>query len=31
MTNICELLINFVRESKPKVLKGLDQKRYIAG
>ena len=26
MTNICELLINFVKEDKPKMLKGLNQK-----
>ena len=28
MTNICELLINFVKENKPKMLIGLDQKVY---
>ena len=28
MTNICELLINFVKGNKPKVLIGLDQKVY---
>jgi hypothetical protein len=26
MSNICELLINVVKNNKPKVLRGLDQK-----
>ena len=30
MANSGELLINVVRSSKPKALRGLNQKRYVA-